>query len=175
MKVVLNQDMSNLGHKGDIVDVANGYARNYLLPTNRAFLATKGSLRQAEVMRKRRAELAAKERGELVAFAERIKATQLQAEAKAGEEGQLFGSVTNADIAQLLSEALGESIDKRKVILPEPIKSVGTHSYAVHLGAEVVAEGEVEVVPDAASKEAQKAAASGEAEKVSEAEEASEG
>ncbi|MEX2588235.1 MAG: 50S ribosomal protein L9 [Actinomycetota bacterium] len=149
MKVVLSQDMSNLGHKGDIVDVANGYARNYLLPTNRAFLATKGSLRQAEVMRKRRSELAAKEREELLAFAERIKAAKLQATAKAGDEGQLFGSVTNADVAGLLSEALGESIDKRKVVLPEPIKSLGSHSYAVHLGAEVEAEGVVEVVAEA--------------------------
>lgn len=148
MKVVLNQDMSNLGFKGDVVDVANGYARNYLLPTNRAFVATKGSLRQSEVMRKRRADLAAKEREELVAFAERIKAAKLQATAKAGDEGQLFGSITNSDISELLSEALGESIDKRKVSVSEPIKTVGTHSYAVHLGADVVAEGTVEVVPE---------------------------
>lgn len=148
MKVVLNQDMSNLGRKGDIVDVASGYARNYLLPTNRAFVATKGSLRQAEVMQKRRAEQAAKEREELVAVAERIGAAQLQASARAGEEGQLFGSVTNSDLAELLSEALGQPVDKRKVALPEPIKSVGTHSFTVHLGADVVADGTVEVVPE---------------------------
>lgn len=145
MKVVLTQDLGNLGRRGDVVEVANGYARNYLLPTNRAFQATKGALRQAEEMQRSRSRQEAREKSALSALAERIHAVKLTTAAKAGAEGQLFGSVTSSDIARLLSAAVGQEIDRRKIVLAEPIKSLGVHTYRVHLHAEVVAEGSVDV------------------------------
>lgn len=145
MKVVLTQDLSNLGRRGDVLEVADGYARNYLLPTNRAFQATRGALRQAEAMQRSRGRQEAKEKAELVDLAERIQAVKLTTAAKAGAEGQLFGSVTSSEIAHLLSRAVGQEIDRRKIVLAEPIKSLGVHTYRVHLHTEVVAEGSVEV------------------------------
>lgn len=150
MKVILSQDLSNLGHKGDVVEVKDGYARNYLLPTNRAFIASKGALKQAETMQRARATHEAKERAQWTALASRIGSARLATKATAGAEGQLFGSVTTSDIAELLTAQLGEEIDRRKVILPEPIKSVGSHGYKVHLHADVIAEGTIDVQADGA-------------------------
>ena len=151
MKVILSQDMNNLGHRGDVVEVKDGYARNYLLPTNRAFIATRGALKQAETMQRARAAQEAKDRAAWTALASRIGGARLTTKATAGAEGQLFGSVTTSDIAELLTAQLGEEIDRRKVILPEPIKSVGTHTYKVHLHAEIVAEGSIDVQADGAA------------------------
>ena len=150
MKVILNQDMSNLGRKGDVVEVKDGYARNFLLPTSRAFTATKGALKQAEAMQRARAAQEARDRAAWTALAGRINSARLTTKATAGAEGQLFGSVTTTDIAELLATQLGEEVDRRKVVLPEPIKSVGTHSFRVHLHADVVAEGSIEVQADGA-------------------------
>jgi large subunit ribosomal protein L9 len=151
MKVILSQDLSNLGHKGDVVEVKDGYARNYLLPTNRAFIASKGALKQAETMQRARSSQEARERAQWTALASRISSVRLATKATAGAEGQLFGSVTTSDIAELLTAQLGEEIDRRKVILPEPIKSVGSHGYKVHLHADVVAEGTIDVQADGAA------------------------
>lgn len=148
MKVILTQDMSNLGHKGDVVEVKDGYARNYLLPQSRAFKASKGALKQAETMQKARAAQEAKDRAQWTALAGRIGGVRLVTKATAGAEGQLFGSVTTSDIAEMLTAQLGEEIDRRKVILPDPIKSVGSHVYKVHLHADVVAEGNIDVQAD---------------------------
>ena len=145
MKVVLNTDMSNLGRKGDIVEVAPGYARNYLLPTNRAFTASKGALKQAVTLQRSRAQQEEREKEVWKALASRISAAKLETVAKAGAEGQLFGSVTTSDISHLLTSALDEEIDRRKITVAESIKSVGVHGYKVHLHAEVVAEGTIEV------------------------------
>ncbi|HEX2053699.1 MAG TPA: 50S ribosomal protein L9 [Actinomycetota bacterium] len=150
MKVILNQDMSNLGKKGDVVDVKDGYARNFLLPTSRAFTATKGALKQAEAMQRARSAQEARDRAAWTALANRISSARLSTKATAGAEGQLFGSVTTSDIAELLAAQLGEEVDRRKVMLPEPIKSVGTHTYRVHLHADIVAEGNIEVQADGA-------------------------
>jgi large subunit ribosomal protein L9 len=149
MKVVLNTDMSNLGRKGDVVEVAPGYARNYLLPTNRAITASKGALKQAQTLQRSRAQQEEREKEAWKALAARVAAAQLQTSAKAGAEGHLFGSVTTSDIGHLLSAALGEEIDRRKITVAEPIKSVGVHAYKVHLHAEVVAEGTIEVRAEA--------------------------
>ncbi len=132
------------------MEVAGGYARNYLLPTNRAIVATKGALKQAEAMKRSREQQEERERGAFVQLAQRIAACELQITARAGAEGHLFGSVTNVDIADALSKALGEEIDRRKISTGEPIKSIGTHSFRVHLHADVVAEGSLDVVPEAA-------------------------
>jgi large subunit ribosomal protein L9 len=147
MKVVLNADISTLGHKGDVVEVAPGYARNYLLPRNLALSASKGTIKQAETMRRSRTEQQRKERALSDALAGRIVAAALKIPARAGEDGQLFGSVTNADIAEALTKALGEEIDRRKISLPSPIRSLGTHDYSVHISPDVTAAGTIEVIP----------------------------
>ena len=146
MKVVLNADIGTLGHKGDIVEVAPGYARNYLLPRNLALSASKGAVRQAETMRRSRTERERRERALADAMAGRIVGAALRIPARAGEDGQLFGSVTNADIAEALTRALGEEIDRRKINLPAPIRSLGTHDYSVHISSDVTAAGTVEVI-----------------------------
>ena len=146
MKVVLNADIGTLGHKGDIVEVAPGYARNYLLPRNLALSASKGAVKQAETMRRSRIERERRERALADAMASRIVGAALRIPARAGEDGQLFGSVTNADIAEALTRALGEEIDRRKINLPAPIRSLGTHDYSVHISSDVTAAGTVEVI-----------------------------
>lgn len=150
MKVILNSDVGKLGHKGDVVEVRDGYARNWLLPRDLAFTATKGALRQAESMQRARAARAAKERAEWEALASRIASVKLSTKAKAGEEGQLFGSVTTSDIAEMLEAHLGEEIDRRKVTVEEPIKTVGTHSFQVHLHGDIVGQGSIDVLADGA-------------------------
>ena len=147
MKVVLNADVGTLGHKGDIVEVAPGYARNYLLPRNLALSASKGAVKQAETMRRSRTERERRERALADAMAGRIVGAALRIPARAGEDGQLFGSVTNADIAEALTRALGEEIDRRKINLPAPIRSLGTHDYSVHISSDVTAAGTIEVIP----------------------------
>lgn len=149
MKVVLNADIEKLGRKGDVVEVAPGYARNFLLPRNLAIPGGKGSLRQAEEMVRAREEKDRRERAAFEGLVNRIAATPLRISARAGEDGQLFGSVTTSEIAEMLSEALGEEIDRRKVELAEPIRSTGTHEFSVQLHREVTARGTVEVVPAA--------------------------
>jgi large subunit ribosomal protein L9 len=146
MKVVLNADIGTLGQKGDIVEVAPGYARNYLLPKKLALLASKGAVHQAEDMRRSRTERERRERAGAEALAGRIVGQPLQIPARAGEDGQLFGSVTTSDIAEALTRALGEDVDRRKITLVAPIRSLGTHEYSVHLRPDVTAAGTVEVV-----------------------------
>lgn len=157
MKVVLNTDVGRLGRKGDVVEVAGGYARNYLLPTNRAIVATRGAMKQAEAMKRSREQHEERERAAFAELASRIAASELKIAARAGAEGHLFGSVTNVDIAEALSKALGEEVDRRKIALSEPIKSIGTHGFRVHLHSAVVAEGSVEIVPEAAPDGSSKA------------------
>jgi len=132
MKIVLNADIGTLGHKGDIVEVAPGYARNYLLPRNLALEASKGAVRQAEEMRRARTERERKDRVAAETLAASIGGLQLKVTARAGEDGQLFGSVTTSDIAEALAAALGETvgaeIDRRRINLPAPIRTVGSHS-----------------------------------------------
>lgn len=150
MKVVLNADVGTLGHKGDIVEVAPGYARNYLLPRKLALQASKGVVRQAEDMRRARIERERKDRVAAETLAASIGGLQLRLTARAGEDGQLFGSVTNTDIAEALVATLGETaaaeIDRRRINLPNPIRSVGTHEYTVHLRPDLTVAGSVEVL-----------------------------
>jgi large subunit ribosomal protein L9 len=146
MKVVLNADIGTLGHKGDIVEVAPGYARNYLLPRNLALQASKGAVRQAEEMRRARTERERRDRAAAESLAAAIGGLQLRVRARAGEDGQLFGSVTTADIAEALAPELGQEIDRRRINLPAPIRTVGTHEYTVHLRPDLTVAGSVEVL-----------------------------
>lgn len=148
MRVVLNADVGRLGRKGDVVEVAGGYARNYLLPRKLALVVSKGTLKQAETMQRSRVGQDRRARESFEALAQSIASAQLKIAARAGAEGHLFGSVTTSDIAGLLGKVIGEEIDRRKVSVPEPIKTLGTHDFSVHLHPEVTAVGTVEVVSD---------------------------
>ena len=146
MKVILANDVESLGHKGDVVTVKDGFARNYLLPKGLAMAATKGSLRQAEQMQKARAEQEAKAKEEAAAKVASLGATPVYISARAGEGGRLFGSVTSSDVARAIEDQLEESIDRRHVRLEEPIRSLGSHQVEVHLHEEVNALVTVEVI-----------------------------
>ena len=146
MRVLLRSDISGVGKKGDIVDVAKGFARNYLFPTGSALVATGGVESQAASMRKSRALRDAQDKQEAEAVAAVLSAATVKITARAGTEGRLFGSVTTTDIAAAVEAQTGAVVDRRKINLPEPIKSVGTHAVPVHLHAEVDAELTVEVV-----------------------------
>ena len=146
MKVILSKDVEKLGAKGDVVSVADGYARNYLVPKGMAMLASKGALRQAEQMRRAREEADRKAKEEAAGKVARLASTPVYISARAGEEGRLFGSVTNADVARAVQDQLEEDIDKRNVLLEEPIRSLGTFSVEVKLHEEVNALVSVEVI-----------------------------
>lgn len=148
MKIILNADVDKLGHKGDLVDVSAGYARNFLLPRKLAMAATKGAVKQAESMRRSREVKDQQEKAVFEQLAGKIAATPLSISVKAGAEGQMFGSVTASDIAELLTTALGDDIDRRKVQISEPIKSTGTHEFGIALRPDVLARGTIEVVSE---------------------------
>ena len=146
MRVLLRSDISGVGKKGDIVDVAKGFARNYLFPTGSALVATGGVEAQAAAMRKSRALRDAQDRESAQAVAEVLGAATVKITARAGAEGRLFGSVTTNDVAEAVEAQTGAVVDRRKIQLAEPIKSVGTHVVPVKLHAEVDVELTVEVV-----------------------------
>lgn len=147
MKVLLVQDVENLGLAGEVKEVAGGYGRNYLIPKGLAVKATAGALKQADLHRRRAAERRQRLADEMAALAEAVRQTTMVFKAKAGEKGRLYGSVTTADIADKLSEAVGQEVDRRKVVVKEAIKQVGTHKATLRLSADVVAEFDVVVEP----------------------------
>ena len=146
MKVILADDVEKLGHKGDVVTVADGYARNFLIPKGFAILASKGALKQAELMQKARAERAEKEKEEAAGRVATLAASPVYISARAGEDGKLFGSVTKADVARAILDQLEQDIDRHLIRLDEPIRSLGTHSVEIHLHEEVNALVTVEVI-----------------------------
>jgi large subunit ribosomal protein L9 len=137
MKVILQKTVERLGDPGDVADVADGYARNFLIPRGLAVRAEKGAIRHAESLQRSHHARTKAEKGEFEAVAARIIQTPVVVTARAGEEGRLFGSVTAADIAEALAAQASVSVDRRDVHLEEPIRSVGTHEVTVHLHAEV--------------------------------------
>ncbi len=145
MKIILQKEIDKLGAPGDVVDVADGYARNYLVPRGMAIPASKGAVRHAESLRRAHQGRVAKAQKEAEALAERITASPLKVRAKAGEGGKLFGSVTGADLAEEIERQTGERIDRRMIHLEEPIRSVGVHEVRVHLHPEVNAALSVEI------------------------------
>jgi len=146
MKVLLRDDIAGVGRRGDIVDVAKGFARNYLLPTGRALMAGEKIETQAVAMRRGRDLKNVADRDAARSVAEILGATTVTVSARASAEGRLFGSVSAADIADAVTAQTGAEIDRSKVSLSEPIKSVGTHVVPVQLHDEVEVEVTVEVV-----------------------------
>lgn len=136
MNVILREDIAGVGRRGDIVTVADGHARNYLLPRGMAFLATDGAVAQANAMRRRRDLREAADRESARNVAEALTAKTFTIKAKAGSEGRLFGSVTTSDIAGALAAQAGVTLDRKKVVA-QPIRTTGNHTALVRLHADV--------------------------------------
>ena len=137
MKIILQKTVDRLGDPGDVADVADGYARNFLIPRGLAVKAEKGTVRHAESLKRAHEARIDSRKSDFEALAARIVQTPIVVSARAGEEGKLFGSVTAADIAEALTAQTAVPIDRRDVHLDEPIRSVGTHEVTVHLHPDV--------------------------------------
>src|SRR5215510_10362388 len=137
MKFILRSDVSELGKRGDILDVSDGYARNYLVPKGLAMKASPGAETQAASMRRARDQRDAQDRAAAEALATTLVPQVISLPARAGAEGKLFGSITAADIAAAIEAQTSVQIDRRKLVLPEPIKTLGTHTVPVKLHADV--------------------------------------
>jgi large subunit ribosomal protein L9 len=137
MKVVLRADVADVGKKGDILEVADGFARNFLIPKGQAFRASDGVAVQAQAMRRSRDLKDAKDRESAETVARTLVPSVITIPAKAGPEGKLFGSVTAADLVAAVAAQTGVELDRRKVHLDEPIKTVGTHTVPVKLHVDV--------------------------------------
>ena len=136
MKVILRQDIAGVGCRGDIIAVADGHARNYLLPHGLALVATDGAVQQATSMRRARDLREASDRASAHTVAETLMARSFTVKAKAGNEGRLFGSVTTADIVAALAAQSGVILDRKKVVA-QPIRTTGAHTAIVRLHADV--------------------------------------
>jgi large subunit ribosomal protein L9 len=146
MKVILADDVETLGNRGDVVSVADGYARNFLIPKGKALFATKGALRQAEMMQRARIEREQKAKEAAAAKVADLASSPIYISARAGEGGRLFGSVTKSDVARGIEEQLGESVDRHNIMLEDPIRVLGSHQVEVKLHEEVNALVTVEVI-----------------------------
>lgn len=133
MKIILRQDVPKLGEKNTVQTVADGYARNYLIPQGFAVLATSGELKTLAENQKVADRKIARQEADLQSLADRIAGKTLTFEVRAGEGGRLYGSITNADIAEKLAALVGTEIDRRKVVLDEAIRTTGEHAVTVHL------------------------------------------
>lgn len=147
MQIILLKEVENLGEVGDVVDVKPGYARNFLVPRGLAVRATKSNLRRIEDEREHLIAVARREIDRATALAGEIEGQSLNFPVKAGEDGRLFGSVSSADIAEALAEK-GVEVDRRHVVLAEPIKQLGTYKVPIRLSAEVQPEVTVWVVSE---------------------------
>jgi large subunit ribosomal protein L9 len=146
VRIVLREDVENLGHKGDLLEVADGYARNYLVPRGLALKASKGIVKQAEAMRRSREARDARDRAGAEEVAERLTGAKIEIKARAGEGGKLFGSVTSNDLAEAVLAQTGVELDRRKIDLAEPLKELGAAEVTVRLHPDVNAALQVEVV-----------------------------
>jgi large subunit ribosomal protein L9 len=147
VKLILTDSVAGLGEAGDLVDVKVGFARNYLLPKQKAILATESKVRELEHHKRVVMEKVAKEMKSLEAVRGRLQSIALEVSARVGDEGRLFGSVTAARIAELLAEK-GFEIERRKIALEEPIKEAGEHRVSIRLHRDVIAEVALTVRPE---------------------------
>ncbi len=147
MRVVLRADLPSVGKRGDIVEVADGFARNYLVPKGAAMAATPGVVAQAAAMRRSRDTRDARDREGAEAVARQLVPVLVRVQARAGPDGRLFGSVTAGDVVQAVGDQVGIELDRRRLDLEEPIKALGVHEIPVKLHSEVEFRITVEVVP----------------------------
>ena len=139
MKVILLQDVKGKGKKGQMLEVSDGYARNYMLPRKIAIEATADAVNTMRMNDKAAAEKAAKERAEALEISKQLREMTLVVTARGGGAGRLFGSVTNQEIADALAAKTGIKLDKRKIFIADPIKAVGTYTVQCKLGYEITA------------------------------------
>ena len=139
MKVILLQDVKGKGKKGQMIEVSDGYARNFMLPRKLAIEATPDAVNTMKMNDKATAERIAREKAEALEISKKLRAMTLVVNAKGGGAGRLFGSVTNQEIADALKAKSGIALDKRKIVLYDPIKSVGTYTVTCKLGYEISA------------------------------------
>ena len=147
MKVILSKDVAGTGKAGEVKDVADGYARNYLIPRKLAIPASGGALRTVEQKKAAEQKKADAEEASARALADRLTSAPVILTAKVGDQGRLYGSITSADIADQLSAQLGQTIDKRKIELKDPIRQLGTFDVTIRLHRTVTAAVKVDVQP----------------------------
>ena len=145
MKVILQQDVKGKGKKGQMIEVSDGYARNFLLPKKLALEATADHVNTMRMNDKATQERQAKERAEALELRNRMKDMTVVVTAKGGGAGRLFGAVTSAEVADALSAQTGIAVDKRKIVMEDPIKNVGTYTLKLKLGYEISADLNIQV------------------------------
>ncbi len=148
MKIVLRDDVENVGRKGDLIEVTDGFARNYLVPRGLAMKATKGVVRQADAMRRSREAREARDRDSAQALADQLTGRRIALRARAGEGGRLFGSITSADVVDAVRKQTGVELDRRKAQLAEPLKELGAVDVPVKLHPDVEVTLTVDVVAE---------------------------
>lgn len=148
MKVILLQDVENLGKEGDVVEVRRGYARNYLFPRKFAIEATPANLSQIEALRRRKAQAVERELSEAKTLQKRLDGMVLEFSKKAGETGKLYGSLTSKEIAERISREIQQEFDRKYIDLEESIKELGEHRVRVNLGRGVTAILTVRILPE---------------------------
>ena len=139
MKVILLQDVKGKGKKGQMIEVSDGYARNFMLPRKLAMEATPDAINTMRMNDKAAAEKAAREKAAAMELSKQLRAMTLVVRAKGGGAGRLFGSVTNQEIADALEKSAGIKLDKRKIVISDPIKNIGTYTVNCKLGYEITA------------------------------------
>ena len=147
MKLILTQEVDGLGDPGDVVEVKDGYGRNYLVPRGLGIRWTRGGEKTIESIKTARAARAARDADHAAEIKTKIEANTVNVKVRSGENGRLFGAVTTAEIADAIGEVSGEKVDRRTVIVTNPIKSLGAHTVSVKLHDEVVATVAINVVP----------------------------
>ena len=139
MKVILLQDVKGKGKKGQMIEVSDGYARNFMLPRKVAIEATADAVNTMRMNDKATAERIAREKAEALDTSKKLRELTVVVKAKGGGAGRLFGSITNQEIAEALKASAGIALDKRKIVLSDPIKNVGTYTVTCKLGYEITA------------------------------------
>ncbi|MFT4085320.1 MAG: 50S ribosomal protein L9 [Nocardioides sp.] len=147
MKIILTQEVTGLGSAGDVVEVKDGYARNYLVPRGDAIRWTRGAQSQVDQIKAARSARAVRDSEHAGEIKGKLEAAPVSVKVRAGKDGRLYGAVTSAEIAAAVAEATGESIDRRTIALGNPIKSLGSHEVSVKLHDEVSAKLALNVIP----------------------------
>ncbi|WP_134768757.1 50S ribosomal protein L9 [Nocardioides sp. 1609] len=147
MKLILTQEVDGLGSPGDIVEVKDGYGRNYLIPRNVAVRWTRGGQKQVDSIKAARSTRSVRDAAHADELKSKLEASSVDVKVRAGDSGRLFGTVTVADLADALGEAAGETVDKRTIVVTNPIKTLGAHTVAVKLSDDVSATVSLNVIP----------------------------
>jgi len=147
MKLILTQEVDGLGSPGDIVEVKDGYGRNYLIPRNVAVRWTRGGQKQVDSIKAARSSRSVRDHDHAAELQVKLQAGAVDVKVRAGATGRLFGTVTVADLADALAVVTGEALDKRTIVVPQPIKALGSHTISVKLHDDVSATVALNVIP----------------------------